>query len=92
MKLFKKKTERQTFDKETYTPIIKSSICTGEQVAGFQLSPKKESNCPFFGQKKLYTIIEKRKPSIMHNAVYLCMAFCGKVEFYEQITGIDTYN
>lgn len=36
MKLFKKKTVRQTFDKETYTPIIKSSICTGEQVAGFR--------------------------------------------------------
>ena len=36
MKLFKKKTVRQTFDKENYTPIIKSSICTGEQVAGFR--------------------------------------------------------
>ena len=33
---FKKKTEKKTYDKETQKPVIKASICTGEQVAGFQ--------------------------------------------------------
>ncbi len=33
---FKKKTEKKTYDKESKKPVIKASICTGEQVAGFQ--------------------------------------------------------
>jgi len=36
MKLFKKKSFTQTYDKETKKPIIKASICNGEQVAGFK--------------------------------------------------------
>lgn len=37
MNLFKrKKTEIQTYDKENQIPVIKASICTGEQVAGFK--------------------------------------------------------
>lgn len=33
---FKKKQETRTYDKENQRPMIRSSICTGEKVAGFQ--------------------------------------------------------
>ncbi len=33
---FKKKPEVKTYDKENTKPVIKASICNGEQVAGFQ--------------------------------------------------------
>ena len=33
---FKKKVEKKTYDKTTKKPVIKASICTGEQVAGFR--------------------------------------------------------
>ena len=33
---FKKKTVKKTYDKENMKPVIKASICNGEQVAGFQ--------------------------------------------------------
>lgn len=33
---FKKKTEKKTYDKEKKKPVIKASICNGEQVAGFR--------------------------------------------------------
>lgn len=33
---FKKKIEKKTFDRENKKPVIKASICNGEQVAGFQ--------------------------------------------------------
>lgn len=33
---FKKKQEKKTYDKTTKRPVIKASICTGEQVAGFK--------------------------------------------------------
>ncbi len=36
MGLFKKKIVVQSYDKENKKPIIKSSICNGEQVAGFK--------------------------------------------------------
>ncbi|MBD5135520.1 MAG: aspartate dehydrogenase [Lachnospiraceae bacterium] len=36
MGLFKKKIVVQSYDKENKKPFIKSSICTGEQVAGFK--------------------------------------------------------
>lgn len=32
---FKKKAEKKTYDKENLRPVIKASICNGEQVAGF---------------------------------------------------------
>ena len=32
----KRKIEKKTYDKETQKPVIKSSICTGEQVVGFK--------------------------------------------------------
>ncbi len=32
---FKKKIEKKSYDKETQKPVIKASICNGEQVAGF---------------------------------------------------------
>ena len=34
--IFRKKIKKQTYDKENQKPIIKSSICTGEKVAGFK--------------------------------------------------------
>ena len=36
MVLFKKKSTAKSYDKENKKPIIKASICTGEQVAGFK--------------------------------------------------------
>lgn len=33
---FKKKQETRTYDRENLKPVIRSSICTGEKVAGFQ--------------------------------------------------------
>lgn len=35
MGLFKKKAEKKTYDREKQRPVLKCSICTGEQVAGF---------------------------------------------------------
>lgn len=32
----KGKTEKKTYDKENRIPVLKCSICTGEQVAGFK--------------------------------------------------------
>ena len=34
--LFKKKKVGQSYDKENKKPVIKASICNGEQVAGFK--------------------------------------------------------
>ena len=36
MGLFKKKTVIKTYDKENKKPVIKASICNGEQIAGFK--------------------------------------------------------
>lgn len=36
MGLFKKKKALQSYDKENKKPVIKASICNGEQVAGFK--------------------------------------------------------
>lgn len=36
MGLFRKKSIRKTYDKENQKPVLRCSICTGEQVAGFQ--------------------------------------------------------
>ena len=36
MGLFKRKTMKKTYDKENQKPVIKASICNGEQVAGFK--------------------------------------------------------
>ena len=36
MGLFKKKVVVQTYDKDNQKPVIRASICTGEQVAGFK--------------------------------------------------------
>ena len=33
---FKKPPQKKSYNKETQLPIIKCSICTGEQVAGFK--------------------------------------------------------
>ena len=34
--LFNKKTVTETYDKDNKKPVIKASICNGEQVAGFK--------------------------------------------------------
>ncbi|MGN0354960.1 MAG: aspartate dehydrogenase [Muricoprocola sp.] len=36
MRLFKKKSVKQSYDKENKKPVIRSSICNGEQIAGFK--------------------------------------------------------
>ena len=36
MGLFKKKTDLHSYDKENLKPVIRASICNGEQVAGFK--------------------------------------------------------
>lgn len=36
MGIFKKKTIVRTYDQENTKPVIKASICNGEQVAGFK--------------------------------------------------------
>lgn len=36
MLLRKKKAEKKTYDKENLRPVLKCSICNGEQVAGFK--------------------------------------------------------
>ena len=36
VRLFKKKTVTKAYDKENKKPVIKASICNGEQVAGFK--------------------------------------------------------
>ncbi len=36
MGLFKKKTIVKTYDKNNKKPVIKASICNGEQIAGFK--------------------------------------------------------
>ena len=36
MSIFKKKTTVITYDRENLRPVIRSSICTGEKVAGFK--------------------------------------------------------
>jgi hypothetical protein len=33
---FRKKSVKKTYDKESLKPVIKASICNGEQVAGFR--------------------------------------------------------
>ena len=33
---FRKKTEKKKYDSENKKPVIRASICTGEQVAGFR--------------------------------------------------------
>uniref|UniRef100_UPI004056B516 aspartate dehydrogenase n=1 Tax=Agathobacter sp. TaxID=2021311 RepID=UPI004056B516 len=34
--MFHKKVQKETYDRENQKPVIKSSICTGEKVAGFK--------------------------------------------------------
>ena len=36
MRFFKKKAEQKSYDKANQRPVLKCSICNGEQVAGFQ--------------------------------------------------------
>lgn len=36
MSIFKKKIETKNYDKETKQPVLRCSICNGEQVAGFK--------------------------------------------------------
>ena len=36
MGLFKKKNVKKSYDRECMKPVIRASICTGEQVAGFK--------------------------------------------------------
>ena len=44
MGIFKKKTVTKIYDKENKKPVIKASICNGEQVAGFKRLPPMRKN------------------------------------------------
>lgn len=49
----KKKAERKTYDREKKKPVLKCSICNGEQVAGFlDLETKKIEEVMFVRGKK----------------------------------------
>ena len=66
MGLFRKKTVTKTYDKENKKPVIKASICNGEQVAGFKdihtgkieevMLIKNQADLDAF--KKMYGIVE----------------------------------
>lgn len=34
--MFRRKTQKETYDRENLKPVIRASICNGEQVAGFK--------------------------------------------------------
>ena len=34
--MFRRKKEKKTFDTQNYKPVLRCSICNGEQVAGFK--------------------------------------------------------
>lgn len=34
--MFRRKTDKETYDREELRPVVRSSICTGEKVAGFK--------------------------------------------------------
>ena len=53
MGLFKKNIVTKTYDKENKKPVIKASICNGEQVAGFK-NIKNQADLDAF--KKMYGI------------------------------------
>ena len=36
MEMFHKKIRRESYDRESQRPVVRSSICTGEKVAGFK--------------------------------------------------------
>lgn len=67
MGLFKKKIVTKTYDKDNKKPVIKASICNGEQVAGFKdihtgkieeiMLIKEQSDLEVF--KKMYGIDEE---------------------------------
>ena len=67
MGLFKKKTIVKTYDKDNKKPVIKASICNGEQIAGFKdihtgkieevMLIKGSTDLEFF--KKMYGIDEE---------------------------------
>ena len=56
MGLFSKKKIVHSYDKDSKRPVIKASICTGEQVAGFK-DIRSEADLDNF--KKMYGINEK---------------------------------
>ena len=54
--LFTKKIKKENYDKENMRPVIKVSICTGEQVAGF-----KDINTGKFSEVMLITNPEDKR-------------------------------
>ena len=43
MILFSKKSEKKTYDRSNQKPVIKASICNGEQVADSRISTRENS-------------------------------------------------
>lgn len=75
MGLFSKKKIMRSYDKDSKRPVIKASICTGEQVAGFKdihtgkieeiMLIRSEADLDNF--KKMYGINEKIENHHLHN-------------------------
>lgn len=62
--MFHKKTEKKEYDKERLIPVIRCSICTGEQVAGFKdLHSKKNIDLRYSFRNGInagYSMLKKR--------------------------------
>lgn len=56
----KKKIEKKTYDRENQRPVLKCSICNGEQVAGFKdIHTGRFEEVMFIrGEKDLHTFME----------------------------------
>ena len=96
MGLFKKKTVTKLYDKENKKPVIKASICNGEQVAGFKdihtgkieevMLIKNQADLDAF--KKMYGIdddIEKEYGGIGGDMLPFLFAFMSAETFAEGI-------
>ena len=59
--MFKRKKQTKEYDRENYKPVILTSICTGEQTAGFKNVNTGEfhDECLIRNEKDLYDFKEK---------------------------------
>ena len=83
MALFKKKLILHTYDKENEKPLIKASICNGEQVAGFKNLHTGEFREVMLirGFEDLETFcLQKDDPMILN-----CAVLFGLIDFYGKL-------
>ena len=91
MGLFKKKTVIKTYDKENKKPVIKASICNGEQVAGFKdihtgkieevMLIKNQADLDAF--KKMYGIDDDIEKEYYPNNHQIYLGFLSHVLLYK---------